>query len=303
MSVNLQQIINSQLSVSLVSILGRVIPPPMGFAICDFLGTLIASRRDSPLTRAVRTNQWLARGARLEKRELDRAVLETLRNNARDIYTLYHNIQHPQRVQRMVVMDSRGRELINRAEFAQRGLVVVGLHLSNFDLILQSSTQQGFKAMTLTIPNPQGGRRVEYEMRKRVGMNLVPTSLSTLKQAVQHLECGGTVLTGLDHPVQDPKHCPTFFGYPASLPTHHIWLALKAKVPVVIMATVQQGDGKYHQMSSDPIEMEYDADPSKIIVRNAERVLKQAEMFIQMAPQQWNVPLPVWPELLDVTPG
>jgi lauroyl/myristoyl acyltransferase len=192
---------------------------------------------------------------------------------------------------------------MERPEFTARGLVIVGLHLSNFDFVLQSMCQQGFKGIVLTIPNPQGGRRLEYELRKKRGMNLVPASLVALRQAVKHLERGGIVLTGADRPVQDLKYCPRFFGYEASLPTHYISLALKANVSVVIMAATQREDGNYHVMSSEPIEMERDIDHDREIVRNAENVLKQAEAFIQMAPEQWNVPLPVWPELLDVTPG
>jgi KDO2-lipid IV(A) lauroyltransferase len=234
---------------------------------------------------------------------LDRAVRETLRNNARDIYTLYHNIQQHQKIKDMIVMGPRECALMKRPEFASRGLVILGLHLSNFDLVLQSVCRQGFKVMVLTIPNPQGGRRVEYEMRKRTGMNLVPASLSALREAVRYLERGGSVLTGLDRPVQEAKHCPRFFGYPASLPTHHVSLALRANVPIVIMAAIQKADEKYHLMSSKPIEMEHDENHERAIVRNAENVLTQAEAFIRMAPEQWNVPLPVWPELMDMTPG
>ena len=303
MTVNLQQMINSPLAVRLVSFVARIIPPGVGYPLCDFIGDWIAARHTSMLTRAIRTNQWVVRGTNLEKRELDRAVETTLRNNARDIYTLHHNFQNPKAIQRMIIMHPMERELVERPEFATRGLVIVGLHLSNFDLVLQSICQQGFKGMVLTIPNPQGGRRVEYEMRKKTGMNLVPASVPSLRQAVKHLERGGTVFTGLDRPVRDPKHYPKFFGHAASLPTHYIFLALKAHVPVVIMAAIQQADENYHVMSSEPIEMEHDSDQGREIVRNAERVLKQAETFIQMAPQQWNVPLPVWPELLDIVPG
>jgi lauroyl/myristoyl acyltransferase len=303
MSVDLQQILNSPFAVQFVSMLARMIPPGMAYPLCDGIGNWIASRKTSTVRRVVRTNQWVARGANLEEQELDCAVRQTFQNNARDIYTLYHNIHNPNAMQCRIVIHPRERALVERPEFTTRGLVIVGLHLSNFDFVLQSLCQQGFKGMVLTIPNPQGGRRVEYEMRKKMRMNLVPASMASLRQVLKHLERGGTILTGADHPVQDPKHCPKFFGYAASLPTHYISLALKANVPIVIMAATQHEDGNYHVMGSEPIEMEHDRDHDREIVRNAENVLKQAEAFIQMAPEQWNVPLPVWPELLDITPG
>src|SRR5215211_3575220 len=274
-----QQMINSPLAVRLVSFVARIIPPGVGYPLCDFIGDWIAARHTSMLTRAIRTNQWVVRGANLKNRELDRAVEVTFCSNARDIYTLYHNFQNPQTMQHMIVIHPAERELLARPEFADRGLVLVGLHLSNFDLVLQSICQQGFKGMVLTLPNPQGGRRVEYTMRRKIGMNMVPASVASLRQAVKHLERGGTVVTGLDHPMRDPKHCPKFFGYAASLPTHYISLALKANVPIVIMAATQREDGNYYVMSSEPIEMEHASDHGREIVRNAERVLKQAEAF------------------------
>lgn len=260
-------------------------------------------RLDSKVTQAVRVNQWVARGANLDKETLDKVVQETLQNNIRDLYNLYHYVQMPEATQRLIHLNPLAGELFERPEFAERGLVIVGLHLSGFDLILQSICRQGFKAMILTIPHPQGGRWIEYEMRKKTGMNLIPASVNTLRQAVKHLKQGGMVLTGIDRPVPRSKYRPRFFERPAALPIDYIYLASKAHVPVIIMAAIQQADGKYHVLRSEPIEMEVDSDRERGILRNAENVLNQAEVFIRLAPQQWNVPLPIWPDLLENVPG
>ena len=157
--------------------------------------------------------------------------------------------------------------------------------------------------MVLTIPNPQGGRRVEYEMRKQTGMNLVPASVSALRGAIKHLERGGTVVTGIDRPVPEPKLQPLFFGRPASLPTHYIYLALKARVPVVVMPVIQGADQKYHVFRSEFMEMQPDVNREREMLQNAERVLREAEKFIRMAPYQWNVPMPVWAEERKIDEG
>ncbi len=303
MSIDLQQLINSPITVSLASFLGRVIPPRIAYPICDLIADWVASRRDSKVIQAVRVNQWMVHGANLKKEALDKVVWETFRNNARNLYDLYHYIENPEATQRIISLSPVARRLVERPEFGDRGLVVVGLHLSNFDLILQSICRQGFKPMVLTIPDPQGGRRVEYEMRRRTGMNLVPASVSALRQAVRHLERGGMVLTGMDRPVPNPKYCPRFFGRPAPLPIHSTYLASKACVPVVIMAAIQQADGMYHILASEPVEMEDDPENGTETLRNAENVLKQIEDFIRLAPQQWNMFLPVWPDILKKVPG
>lgn len=303
MAIDLQQVINSPLTVRLASAVAWAVPPLVGHPVCSLVGSWAASLRQSKITQAVRLNQWMARGAKLEKDRLDRAVGETLQNNIRDLYDLYHYIQRPEAMKRRICLNPLAAELVERPELAGRGLVIVGIHLSNFDGILQSLCRQGLKPLVLTIPDPQGGRRVEYELRKKTGMNLAPTSLGTLRQAVRRLERGGLVLTGIDRPVAGPKLRPVFFGQPAPLPTHHIYLALKAHVPVVLMAAIRQKDGRYNVLSSGLMEMEHHPVHETEVLQNAERVLRQAEDFIRLAPQQWNVPLPVWPDLLSHVPN
>jgi phosphatidylinositol dimannoside acyltransferase len=303
MAIDLQQIINSPSTVRFVSVLARAVPPSIGYPVCDLIGRWAATRRQSSVTQAVRLNQWVARGATLEKEMLDDAVRETLQNNARDLYDLYHSLERPDVVWRRICLNPLAQELIGRPEFAGRGLVVVGIHLSSFDSILLTLVRQGVKALVLTIPNPQGGRRVEFETRQRIGMNILPASLDALRHAIRHLEKGGLVVTGIDRPVTDPRLQPRFFGQPAPLPTHHIFLASRARVPVVLMAVIRQNDGKYRLLSSEPMEMEPSDDHEQGILHNAERILQQAEGFIRLAPQQWNVALPVWPELMKRVPN
>jgi KDO2-lipid IV(A) lauroyltransferase len=254
------------------------------------------------MVRAVRTNQWVISGESLDKETLNRAVYETYRNSARSIFDLYHYILNPNAIDRRIVLNTTIKQLCQRAEFESRGLMVVGLHISNFDLVLRALTRRGLRPLILSIPDPQGSQRVEYEMRKKTGMNLVPASLSTLRQAIRYLQQGGAVLTGIDRPIPDPKFRPRFFGRPADLPVHHVKMAAKADVPVMVMAIIRQPDGKYSMFTSDPIEMESHPDVETELLRNAEKVLSIAEDFIRQAPHQWSVPLPVWPELLDQTP-
>ncbi len=298
MSIDLQNVLNSPFAVRLLSWIARGIPPQIGYPLADRIGDWIATRREAKLTRAVRLNQWRARGANLDTSALDQAVAETLRSNARDIYSLYHFLGKPQKMQQMISFSALAREILERPEFSERGLVILGLHLSNFDFVLRAVSPNGFKPMILTLPNPQGGRRVEYEMRKQTGMNIVPFSISALRDAIKHLGHGGIVVTGVDHPVTELKLQPRFFGRPSLLPTHYIVLASKARVPMIVMAVIQQTDGKYYVFCSEQIEIEHDLDHKKETLRNAEGVLKEVERFIKMAPQQWNVPLPVWEEAL-----
>jgi lauroyl/myristoyl acyltransferase len=292
----------SETGVGLASLMGRILPPRLGYAAADFIADRIAARRDATMVRAVRANQWVARGETLRGRQLDRAVREAIRHSARSIYDLHRGLQRPRAVQKAILLDAGARRLFERPEFDDRGLVVASLHLGNFDLILHMLTLRGIKSIVLTIPDPQGGQRMEFESRKRSGVHLLPASFDSYREALRHLQRGGLVATGIDRPIERPRIRPLFFGRPASVPLHHIVLALRARAPIMLLATVRRPNGT-HTISSAPlIEMEPGPDRETEVRRNAERVLRVAEDFIRKAPGQWTVPLPVWPEALDAVP-
>lgn len=302
MPFDIQQIVNSPFGIKLVSALGKSLPPWLGYRIARFVAGQIASHRESKMVQAIRANQWVVRGENLTGDELDQAVYETISHSARSVFDLYHYVQNPEAVRRLIVLDSVTEQLALRPEFDKRGLVVAGLHLSSFDLVLQLLTKQGMKPLVLTIPNPQGGQHMEFEIRKRTGMNLVPVSVAALKQAVRYLEQGGAILTGIDRPIPDPKVYPRFFGRPSALPMQHVFLATKAKAPIMIMVPNLQKDGKYHVLTSELIEMDVHPDRETAALRNTEKVLRVAEKFIRQVPQQWSISLPVWPEIMNQVP-
>ena len=301
--VSLQKVINSALSLWLVSALAQRLSPRLGYRIGDFAAEQIARRRNSSLVRAMRANQWVVHGECLDRDALDQVIRGTFRYAARWIFDLYHYINNPTAIKELIVLSPSFQGLARRPTFDQEGLVIVGLHLSNFDLVLQWLCREGLQPLILTIPDPQGARRMEYERRRKAGMHLVPASVPALRQALHHLQRGGMVVTGIDRPLQAAKVRPRFFGRPAALPTHHIFLASKAHVPVVIAVTNLESDGKYHVYASERIEMDVHPDAGVEALHNAEKVLRVAEKFIRQVPQQWSVPLPVWPEILELVPG
>ena len=254
------------------------------------------------MVQAVRLNQWVVHGGNLSQLTLDEAVRQNFRNTARSIFDLYHNINNPKVFRQIIDVHPMAEELLHRPEYADRGLVVVGVHMSNFDFIGQVAGMAGVKAMFLGMPDMHPGYRKQLEMRKEKGMNFLPTSTTTIKQAVRFLQEGGTVMTGIDRPDESYPYRPLFFGRPAALPFHHTFMALKAQVPVLVGAVICQLDGKYHFMFSEPIEMQPHPDRHQEILQNTENVLRVAEGFIKQDPSQWSMAFPVWPDAMPQVP-
>jgi phosphatidylinositol dimannoside acyltransferase len=303
MATSIERMTNNPTALKFAAFIAQTTPPKLGYFIARLAAKWVSSHRNSGQVRAVRSNQWVIAGGESSSQFLDQAVQAVFQNSARSIYELYHYGQTPGLFERLYSCDSSFQVITGRPEFDRRGLVVAGLHMTGFDLAIRWLCMGDIKPLVLTIPNPEGGRQVEFEARQQMGMKLVPGSVNGLRQAVRYLQQGGMVVTGMDRPVPESDPQPRFFGRRAALPSHHIFLALKAQVPVVVVVSRLEEDGKLHIYASPPIEMDsYPTRPGELL-GNTEKVLAVAEVFIRQAPQQWLVPLPVWPDIMNVVPG
>lgn len=297
----MDQFINSIIGLKLGFTIARFTPSWLGYLVARLAARWISSRHETAMVRAVRSNQLVVAGSELHPKTLDQAVRGVFNYTARSIYDLYHYVHDLNKAGHLFKFDHSFQPLIDRPKFDRCGLIVVGIHMSGFDLAMQWLCMNWIDPLALTIPDPEGGRWIEFEMRKRTVINLVPGSVYGLRQAIRYLKQGGMVITGIDRPQEAYHPCPHFFGRTAALPTHHIFLALKAQVPVVVAASRLDEDGLYHLYASDPIEMDPYPDRTDALLYNTEKVLATAEDFIRKAPEQWLISLPVWPEHMEST--
>lgn len=302
MPVDPQNVINSPLGLSIALQIGKFTPTWLGHRLTNFAADRLAARKDWNMIRAVRLNQWVVHDRKLDTADLDDAVRRNFRNTARSIFDLYHNINNPDVFYKIVNVHPIAEQLLHRPEYSDRGLVVAGIHMSNFDFIGQAAGITGVKAMFLAMPDNHPGYRKQLEMRREKGMNIFPTSSGTIKQAIKYLRDGGVVMTGCDRPDQSYPYRPQFFGHPAPLPIHHIFMALKAQVPIMVGSVIWRPDGKYHFLFSEPIEMQAHLDRHQEIIQNAENILRFAEDFIRQDPSQWSMAFPVWPDIMEQVP-
>ncbi len=299
-AAGVDKLVYSSMGLKLAASLAGAIPPRLGHRFAHSIAAWISSRPNSPLVDAVRSNQRVIAGNTISSQEIDRSVRVVFRNAADSVYELYHYMRDPAALEQTYCLDPSFQPYASRPEFDRRGLVIAGLHMAGFDLGLRWLCRYKFKPLVLTMPDPQEGRQLELEGRRAMQMNVLPFSMSALRQAVRHLQQGGMVLSGIDHPVPPAGAQPRFFGYPAALPTEHIYLALRADVPVVVVASRLEADGKYHVYASPAIEMHHSANREDELRLNAEKVLALAEVFIRQAPEQWLIFQPVWPGVTTI---
>jgi lauroyl/myristoyl acyltransferase len=162
---------------------------------------------------------------------------------------------------------------------------------------------KGIRYLALAYPQPQSGYQRQNEIRNFMGVEVTPISNESLRQAAERLRGGGTVLTGADRPLHEPKYRPCFFGRASNLPTGYVRLALREKAMVIVVSGITQPDRRYRVWASEPVVMRANNDPVAETLRNTEAVLEVIEDLIRSAPQHWSMFYPVWPEAVSEIPS
>ncbi len=300
--MDLQTVFTSKFGIDLAMTLGRILPLPAGHLVANTAARIIAWRKQNPQVRAVRANQWVVSKKTKDASNLDQAVRDVYKHSARCIYDMYHYYKNLPLLQKKVKFSDRAIDLIERSQAHKEGAVLVGPHLSNFDLCLQALALQGLHVLVLSHPQPPSGYQVQNKLRTQKGMEAVPISIAALRQASDRLRSGGMVLTGIERPIESDKYQVSFFGEPAQLPVTYVQLALKMKVPVFVIAGQMKPDGSYLIDASEELVMQPHPDHHQEIITNAEKILSRLEQLICAHPDQWLMFYPVWPQALEQMP-
>jgi lauroyl/myristoyl acyltransferase len=293
--LDLDSVANSKMALRIVQGIGRSTPTTVGHRLAEATADAIAGTRSSALVRAIRLNQWVvARGA-LTGRDLDEQVRSTLRSIARCIFDLYHLLDDEDALRASVSATEVAVEWLERSR--RQPVVFAALHMGNFDLAGRSLALRGLRAQILSVPDPTDAYRHQNDLRRAIGLEVTPISGRALKQAYVRLGAGGSVLTGVDRPLDHAKRPVSFFGRPALLPDLHVRLAAHAHAPLFVIWVTTNDAGAYEVDGTEVVLSGERGSDS--LARDAERVLGIAERVIGGAPTQWAMAHPVWPDAFE----
>ena len=296
MGIDLQRLINTRIATRLgLGLIGRL-PTQAGYRLADFAADRLTGQQDQPMIAGMRGNLKVVCGENLTTTELDEVARRTMRNRAKALFDFYHALGNESEMTGLLDYGPRFQDVLNKNVSREHGAVAVMVHMGNPEVLGIASRLMGMSGIALTFPGENGGYEVLNELREQVGYQAMPTTMTSLKKAIQHLKDKGTIFTGLERPLPESGYRPKFFGIPTPLPVHHVMMAIKADVPVIVFASKRRADGRYDLLISEFIYMERHADRKTELIANTERLLKVAEGYIRQAPEEWAMFYPLWPE-------
>lgn len=274
--------------------LAQVAPRWAGYGLARFAAAIIA-RAQPELYHTVRANLHQIVGPSATPKVLAAKTQAVFAHAGQTYYDFFHALDYDaDQIAREITVP---REMIAsiRAEMAQgHGCLLLGAHISNFDLGILALGTVGLPIQALSLPNPNEGFTIFNRLRAKWGLEITPITPQSLRQAIRRLKDGGLVMTAFDRPIPDDQHLIPFFGRPAYFALGPARLAVMTKAKV-FMGSCHYEAGKGYIMHAQPIEMVYSGNRQSDIETNACRMAEVLEGYVRQYPEQWLMFHPFWP--------
>lgn len=294
--LSLNEIVNSEIGPRLGLFLGRVLSQRGIYNVADWLAARFTGRENTPLYRAIRSNQAVIRDLPYEAPELHQAVGEVLRNAARGYADWFQSMNEDRETQlARVSVDDHILASAFEASQAGHGVIYAGAHMSSFNMFLMALGLLNVDIQVLSYARVRGSYRTDNAFRERFGIRITPVSVRSLREAFRRLRQKGFVLTGVDRPDLGGEPL-TFFGRKVRLPVGHARLAVRTGAYVIAGVCHSLGGGCYHVTAPSIIKPKITGDEHRDSMRLAQQVIEILEGYIRKQPSEWLMFLPVWPQ-------
>jgi phosphatidylinositol dimannoside acyltransferase len=230
----------------------------------------------------------------LDNRKLRRIVRGVLKNVIRNYFDLTKLSQlRLAKLERSVTVE--GWHHLSESVSSARGTIIATAHLGNFEVAAQVLAARGIKmAIFVEVFDSTAFLRSIAELRQRNGCRILPVSRGGMKDGMQILRHGGTVIIACDRDIQGSGPEIEFFGQETSLPFGAVSLALRTGAAIVPLFSVRKSNNRFAIYIEPPLRLVDTGNRSHSVKANLERLVAVMERYIRQYPDQWVVLEPIW---------
>ncbi len=298
--MNLDDLARHPSIIRLGMVLSRSTPEALGQRMSWWMAGILCSARPT-VHQIVQSNLRQVLGPTADRSLLDSTTRKVFYTAIRSYYDLFRAVSAAsEKVVAAVRLTEEERNRISSLWKRPGGGIIVFPHMGSFDLMTQVATAYLPEVQLFTLPDPPPGFELTNALRRHAGVKVTPLSSESLREAIRRLRSGGVVALAGDRPVSDLDEPFSFFGRLARVPSGHVRLALRTGAAVVVTYCVFDPRRKQHTMRAEsPLDMLRTGNREEEIQVNMRRVLDVLENVIRAWSEQWQMLVPVWPDLLE----
>ncbi len=246
--------------------------------------------RRAEVERRVRHNLAAVLGEPLDPSELDRWVERSLRSYARywaETFKL-SRLAPEERSRRFCI--SEGREYLDDAHAAGRGVIVALPHVGNWDWGGSYIASVGMP-MTVVAEKLEPIELFEFftSQRRAVGVEVVGLDEEASSRLTRVLGAGGVVGLLCDRDIQGNGIEVEFFSHRVTVPAGPATLALRTGAALVPAACFMGPGSDHFAAVGPPLDTNRRGRLREDVTRVTQELLYELEDLIRRAPEQWHV--------------
>jgi KDO2-lipid IV(A) lauroyltransferase len=234
---------------------------------------------------AVTANLAVVLGKIATSSEVRSAAMSAFQNDAMNwVDTLRIGRLSLSEIQDMVRVDDWS--LLEDSLAGGRGLILVTLHLGNFDFVGQVLLARGYR-LTVPVERMQPHALFDFlvEQRATNGINIVPVEHAP-RDLIRALRSGELVGLAGDRNIAGKTMTLPVFGIPASLPIGPVSLARRTGCPLVLAVGIREGPGRFRGMML-AVPMTFSGDAAFDDAHNLAAFVERMEQIVARFPEQW----------------
>lgn len=243
---------------------------------------------------AIEANLRGVLGDGVDPKRLRRVTRQAFRNMSLNYYDLTRvPSMSRQEIEKRVVF--HGREHLEAARGAGKGVIVASAHLGNLDLVMQAALLISMDIVVLTERlAPEKYHDFVMSLRNTQGLAFAEAGAPGVKAAFRALKEGRFVGLACDRVIHGQGQETSFFGKPALMPMGAADLALRTGATLLPSYSVRAGRDRYDVFFNEPIFVSKNGHGPQEVRALADRVIVVMERYIGEFPAQWMAFEPIW---------
>lgn len=214
-------------------------------------------------------------------------VRNSFANQGRNLFELF-TFDHLTRSIVDELVEFEGRECLERAFKKGNGVLILGAHFGNWELMGASLSLWGYPVNVIARKiYIEGINNLLVRLRNNSGVRVILRSEEgSAKKILRALKKNEIIGIIIDQDAHVPGVMTTFFGYPAYTPLGLAALALKSRAAVV-SGFIRRDNGRHVLQIRGPIDMIRTGDHQRDIVKNTQLFTDVIEEYVRRFPDQW----------------
>ena len=236
--------------------------------------------------RVARLNLRIAFGDTKSEKEIRRIIKDVYRNLGQTSVE-FARIPSLSREDALEYMTPAVKERLDGFLSSGKGLVLVGAHFGNWELMAAAGPLAGYKVSAVVRPLDNSHvDKIVREVRESSGLEIIGRRVSALA-IVRRLKRNQIVGILADQNTRKQNVFVDFFGLKAATTPGPALLALKTGAILVPVFMVREGVGKHRLVVEDPIDVVHTGDQQADVIATTQKCVDILEKYVRKYPSQW----------------